>query len=184
MRRERGVGGESARPGELPFDLTVRRRLGRKLVERFMEEACGLFVVTLPAVDETEVGDDLSFALFFAELAKDSDRLLEVLDRGRLGSALGERKPEIVERHGFRMLVAEITDDRQCDPMLRGRLLGAAFTTKLCSVLVEPERLAAPAKGEHSVHPSGVRLPAAIEEDGSAAGRGGCPALRVGSEAP
>jgi hypothetical protein len=83
-----------------------------------VEEVHGLFAVALPAIDHAEVGHDSCLVLLVAELAKDGQRLLEVLDRLRLGAALGESESEIVERQCFGLFVAEVTDDRQRDQML------------------------------------------------------------------
>lgn len=112
-----------------------------------MEEGHSLFAVSLAPVDETEVGDDLSFVLFFAELTKHRDRLLQVLDSRRFGAALSEGQPEVVECHCLGVLVAEVTNDLQRDSMLFDCLLRVASAPKLRSALVEAKRLAMPARG-------------------------------------
>jgi hypothetical protein len=106
-----------------------------------VEEAHRLFTVSLPAIDDAEVGDDLCLVLLVAELPKNDARLFQVLDRFGLGTALGERKGEAVERQRFRLVVAEIARDLEGDSMLFGRFFGCASTSKLSSELVQLERL-------------------------------------------
>ena len=110
-------------------------------MERLVEEAYSLFTVSLPAIDDAEVGDDLCLVLLVAELPKDDARLFQMLDRLGLGTALGERKGEAVERQRFGLVVAEVARDLESDPMLFGRLAGCTSSSKLCSELVELERL-------------------------------------------
>ena len=111
-----------------------------------MEEGHSLFGATQAAMDEAEVGDDLSFVLFVAELSKDGERLLEVLNCCYVSPFLSESEREVVERQRLGVLIAEVTDDCQRDSVLFGSLMRVASTSELRSALVEPERVAAPAQ--------------------------------------
>jgi hypothetical protein len=102
-----------------------------------VKEAHSLFTVSLSAIDDAEIGDDLCLVLLVAELPKNDARLFQVLDRLSLGTALGERKGEAVERQRFGLVVAEIARDFEGHPMLFGRLVGCASPSKLRSELVE-----------------------------------------------
>ena len=110
-----------------------------------MEESHSLFGATLAAMDEAEVGDDLSLVLFVAELSKDGECLFEVLNGCSVSPVLSKREREVVERQRLGVLVAEVTDDGQRDPVLFGGLMRVASASQLRSALVEPERVAAPA---------------------------------------
>jgi hypothetical protein len=102
-----------------------------------VEEAHGLVTVPLAAIDDAEVGDDLRLVLLVAELPKDDTRLFQVLDRFSLSTALGERKGEAVERQRFGLVVAEVARYLEGHPMLLGRFVGCASSSKLGSQLVE-----------------------------------------------
>jgi hypothetical protein len=106
-----------------------------------VKQTHGLFTVALTAMNHAEVGDDLCFVLFVAELAKDEKRLLEVRDRLGLGAAVCEREREVVECQRFSLLVSEIARDREGHAVLLGRLLVVASTAKVRAELVEPTRV-------------------------------------------
>jgi hypothetical protein len=127
----------------LLFDSTVGGRLGRELVERCAEETLGLLASTEAAVDEAEVGDHASLVLLVPELPKDDERLLEVLKRSGV-AGMGESEGEVVESQCLVMPVTEGTNDGKRGTMLLGCQLVLAFTSKLRSELVEPERLLLP----------------------------------------
>ena len=59
-----------------------------------------------------------------------------MLHRGVLGAAVGEREPEVVERHRLGVRVAQVADDRERCEVLLGRLLGLAVAPEL-----RPERI-------------------------------------------
>ena len=101
-------------------------------------------------MDDAEVGDDSGLVLLVAELAKDDERLLEMLHGLRRRAALGESESKVVEGQCLGLLIAEIADDRQRDTVLFGSLLVLASTSKLRSELVEPKRLTAAAKWTQS----------------------------------
>ena len=70
-----------------------------------MEEIHGLFTVALAAMDDAEVGQNSPLVLLVAELVKEDERLLEMLNRLRLGAALSESEREVVERQRLGLLV-------------------------------------------------------------------------------
>ena len=128
----------STRLSELLFDATVGGRLGRKLAEGCVEEALGVFVATLSAADEPEVRDHSSLVFLLAELPKDGERLLEVLNRYRDAAGMNESKGEVVECQRFGASVAELTHDLEGGTMLVGRLFVLALSSQLCPEPIEP----------------------------------------------
>ncbi len=72
---------------------------------------------------------------FVAELSKDVERLLEVLNRYGTPPQC-TRAREVVERQCLRLPVTELTHDRERGTMLLGCLFVLAFTSKLrlCSL--------------------------------------------------
>jgi hypothetical protein len=85
----------------------------------------------------------LSFVFLVAELPKEDERLLEVLNRCH-DAALGvnESESEVVQRQRLGVPVAEITHDCKRRSMLLGCLLAIAFTPKLHPERIESKRLA------------------------------------------
>ena len=106
-----------------------------------MEKALGVFVSALAEADNGEVCDHSSLVFFVAELSKDVERLLEVLNRYGDAAAMYESESEVVERQCLRLPVTELTHDRERGTMLLGCLFVLAFTSKLRSVLIESKRL-------------------------------------------
>ena len=103
-----------------------------------MEEALGVFVSTLAPADEAEVRDHPSLELLVAELPKDGERLLEVLNRHRdAAGGMNESESEVVERQRLGAAVTEVTHDRERGAMPFGCLFVIAFTSKLRSELIE-----------------------------------------------
>ena len=134
-----------------------------------MEEAHGLFAAALPASDDSEVGDDLSLVFLVTKLLENRECLLEVFDRRRVGAALGKCQGEVVERQRLGMPVADAAEDPQRDAVLLCSPLGVAFAAKLCSSLIEPERLppgilpkGSSGERRHPVEGGGVQLSAAV----------------------
>ena len=146
----------SARPSELLFDLAVGGRLWRELVEGRVEEALGVFVSALAEADNGEVCDHLSLVLLVAELSKDVERLLEVLNRYGDAAAMYESESEIVERQRLGLPVTELTHDRERGTMLLGCLFVLAFTSKLRPELIESKRLTLPVDRDW-FRPKGLR---------------------------
>ena len=109
-----------------------------------MEQALGILVATLAAAEEAEVCDHLSLELFVAQLPKEDERLLEVLncDRRRRRRC-SESEREVVERQRLGAPVTQLTDDRKRGAMLLDSPFVLAFTPKLRTELVESMRLAA-----------------------------------------
>lgn len=71
-----------------------------------MEEAHGVFVSTLTAADKAEVRNHLSLVFLVAELPKDDERPLEVLNGYRDAAGMNESESEVVERQPFGTPVA------------------------------------------------------------------------------
>src|SRR5512132_1537330 len=107
-------------------------------------------------MDEAEVGDDLSLVLFVAELPKKRERLL--------GTSLCESKGEIVQRHRLRLVVPEVSEDRERHTMLRGGLLGVAAPSELRTTLVEAQRAAPPPEGGNALIESRGQPAAGVEQ--------------------
>jgi hypothetical protein len=134
----------SARPSELLFDPAVGGRLWWELVEGRVEKALGVFVSALAEADNGEVCDHSSLVFFVAELSKDVERLLEVLNRYGDAAAMYESESEVVERQCLGLPVTELTHDRERGTMLLGCLFVLALTSKLRPELVELKRLTLP----------------------------------------
>ena len=94
-------------------------------------------------MDEAEVGDHASLVLLVPELAKDDERLLEVLERCRV-AGMSESEREVVECQRLVMAITERTHDGKRGTMLLGCQFVLALTSKLRSELVEAERLLLP----------------------------------------
>jgi hypothetical protein len=106
-----------------------------------VEEALGVFVSTLAAADNGEVCDHSSLVLLVAELSKDVECLLEVLNRYDDPAGMYESESEVVERQRLGLPVTELTQDRERRTMLLGCLFELAFTSKLRPELIESKRL-------------------------------------------
>src|SRR5512132_331800 len=115
-------------------------------------------------MDQAEVGDDLSLVLFVAELPEKGKRLLEVLHRRLLRTSLCESEGEIVQRHRLRLVVPEVTEDRERHTMLRGGLLGVAAPSELRTTLVEAQRAAPPPEGGNTLIESRGQPAAGVEQ--------------------
>ena len=76
-----------------------------------------------------------------AELPKEGERLLEMLDRHRHGASVNESKREIVEGERLCARVVEVTHDRQRGEMLLGGPFVLPVASQLCPELVESTRL-------------------------------------------
>ena len=109
-----------------------------------MEEDLGHFASTLPAVDEAEVCDHSSLVLLVAELPKDDERLLEVLNRCRDAVGVSESESEVVECECFGVPVTQVAHDRERGTVLFGGQFVIACTSKLRSELIEPAGLVLP----------------------------------------
>ena len=109
-----------------------------------MEEALGVFVSALAEADNGEVGDHPSLMFLVAELSKDVERLLEVLNRYGDAAAMYESESEVVERQRLGLPVTELTHDRERGTMLLGCLFVLALTSKLRPELIELKRLTLP----------------------------------------
>jgi hypothetical protein len=113
---------------------------------------------------------------------QDVPRLLEVLDGLLLGAALSERECEAVQRQRFSLLVPEVADDLERDPVLLGRVDRVALAAKLRSELVELHRAATAADRVQPVDGSGVGLECACEELGASPGCSGHPYPGMGPQ--
>jgi len=138
-----------------------------------MEEAHGLFTPALSAVNKAQICDDLSLVLFVTEFSEHDERLLELLKRCCFGAPVSESQGEAVERQRLGVLVAEVANDRERDPVLFDCLFGVACASKLRSALVEAERVAPPVaripkRGEP---PAGLKT---LRRERRQAVRGGC----------
>jgi hypothetical protein len=109
-----------------------------------VEEALGVFVSTLAATDNGEVCDHSSLVFLVAELSKDDERLLELLNRYGDAAGMYEGESEVVERQRLGLPVTELTHDRERGTMLPGCLFVLAFTSKLRPELIEPKRFTVP----------------------------------------
>jgi hypothetical protein len=127
----------SACPAKLGFDLVIRGRVRRELVEGSVQEALGVFVPALAAANEGEVCDHLSLVLLVPELAKDDERLLEKLNGYRdAAGGVNQSEGEVVERQRLGVPVTQVAQDRERGPMLCGGLFVIALAPKLRPALV------------------------------------------------
>src|SRR5436190_10087557 len=130
-----------ARALQLGFDLVVRARGRRQLLERDVEEPHRLLLVALAAVRGREVGGDQAFVLRLAEVAGDCMRFDEAGDRAVRVSGRAEGEGEVVQRQRLGSPVAELANDLQRVEVELARALRVARAAGVAARGVQAERL-------------------------------------------
>jgi hypothetical protein len=134
------------------FDPAVVRRLGAELLERRAEAFSRLLAAAAAAVNEADVGNDLTFGLLVVELPEERKRASKVRERRIVVPTSGHGKRKAVQGQCLAALVAELADDLERLPVVIHRSPNISAPAFGCPAGVQASGLP-PAPGSASTRP-------------------------------